>query len=149
MESHVFFNSLRVGEETEVEIEKGVRCMIKLIHIGTTVGEDGYRKFIFEINGFRRDIYVKDENSITAVFKTSVKMADEGNENHIAPPIKGTVMAVHVSVGEKVTKNQPLAVVEAMKMETEITSPKDGAISGVYVARGDSVEKGQLIIELE
>ncbi len=149
MESHVFFNSLKVGEETEVEIAKGVRCMIKLVHIGTKVGEDGYRKFIFEINGFRRDIYIKDENSITAVFKTTVKMADAGNANHISPPIKGTVMAVHVSIGEKVKKNQPLAVVEAMKMETEITSPKDGTISNILVAQGDGVEKGQLIMELE
>jgi len=149
MESHVFFNSLRVGEETEVELAKGVRCIIKLIHIDSKVGEDGYRKFIFEINGFRRDIYVKDENSIPAVFKTTVKMADPGNICHIAPPIKGTVMAVHVTVGEKVKKNQPLAIVEAMKMETEITSPKDGVISNIYVNQGDSVEKGQLIIELE
>ncbi|NMC55641.1 MAG: pyruvate carboxylase [Eubacteriaceae bacterium] len=149
MESHVFFNSLKVGEETEVEIAKGVRCMIKLVHIGTKVGEDGYRKFIFEINGFRRDIYVKDENSIPAVFKTTVKMADAGNANHISPPIKGTVMAIHVSAGEKVKKNQPLAVVEAMKMETEITSPKDGTISNILIAQGDGVEKGQLIMELE
>lgn len=149
MDSHVFFNSLKVGEETEVEIAKGVRCMIKLVHIGTKVGDDGYRKFIFEINGFRRDIYVKDENSITAVFKTTVKMADAGNVNHISPPIKGTVMAIHVSVGEKVKKNQPLAIVEAMKMETEITSPKDGTISNILIAQGDAVEKGQLIMELE
>lgn len=149
MESHVFFNSLRIGEETEVEIAKGVRCMIKLVHIGNSVGEDGYRRFIFEINGFRRDIYVKDENSIPAVYQTTVKMAQEGNENHISPPIKGTIMAVHVSVGEKVKKNQPLAIVEAMKMETEITAPKDSVISSVNVQKGDSVEKGQLIIELE
>jgi pyruvate carboxylase len=145
----VFLNSLRIGEETEVEIAKGVRCMIKLVHIGNSVGEDGYRRFIFEINGFRRDIYVKDENSIPAVYQTTVKMAQEGNENHISPPIKGTIMAVHVSVGEKVKKNQPLAIVEAMKMETEITAPKDSVISSVNVQKGDSVEKGQLIIELE
>ncbi len=149
MDSHVFFNSLKLGEETEVELEKGVRCMIKLVHIGGNVGEDGYRQFVYEINGFRRDIYVKDEHSLPAVYQKTVKMAEEGNEKHIGPPINGTVMAIHVSVGETVKKNQPLMIVEAMKMETEITSPIDSTIAAIHVSQGDGVEKGQLMIELK
>lgn len=149
MDSHVFFNSLKLGEETEVELEKGVRCMIKLVHIGSNVGEDGYRHFVYEINGFRRDIYVKDEHSLPAVYQKTVRMAEEENEKHISPPINGTVMAIHVSVGEEVKKNQPLMIVEAMKMETEITSPIDSVIAAIHVSQGDGVEKGQLMIELE
>ena len=46
-------------------------------------------------------------------------------------------------------KNQSLCVVEAMKMETEVTSPCDGVIKDVLVQELDSVKSGQLLVEFE
>jgi pyruvate carboxylase len=149
MESHAFFNGLAVGEETEVEVAKGIRCIVKLIHIGKEIDQDGNREFIYEINGFRRNVYVKDEKSKPTAMQQSTRLADVNNKNQVSPPINGTMIRINVEIGEEVKKNQPLAVVEAMKMETEILAPHDSKISHIYVSQGDTVEKGQLIMELE
>ena len=76
-------------------------------------------------------------------------MADENNEKHIASPIPGNVIKVEVNIGDEVKKNQPVCVVEAMKMETEIVSKTDGVIKDIYVKQQDTVKAGQLVIELE
>jgi oxaloacetate decarboxylase alpha subunit len=47
-----------------------------------------------------------------------------------------------------VQKNDPLLVVEAMKMETAISAPKSGTISDVYVSDGDAVAVGDPLVAI-
>ena len=54
-----------------------------------------------------------------------------------------------VKAGDTVTARQGLVVVEAMKMENEITSPKDGRVKEVGVSDGQSVEVGRLLVVVE
>lgn len=54
-----------------------------------------------------------------------------------------------VKEGEEVKAGQPIAVIEAMKMETNIISAIDGVIDKIYVNQGDQVVSGQLIAKLE
>ena len=54
---------------------------------------------------------------------------------------------VLVHAGDDVKTGETLLVLEAMKMETEVTAPKDGKIGSVNVADGDSVQGGQVLIE--
>jgi biotin carboxyl carrier protein len=61
----------------------------------------------------------------------------------------GRVLRVLVKAGDTVTARQGLVVVEAMKMENEITSPKDGRIKEVGVSDGQSVEVGRLLVVVE
>jgi acetyl-CoA/propionyl-CoA/long-chain acyl-CoA carboxylase, biotin carboxylase, biotin carboxyl carrier protein len=63
----------------------------------------------------------------------------------IVTPMQGTVLAVEVSEGDEVTPGQVVCVVEAMKMENEITSPRAGTVSGLSVEPGESVSSGQVI----
>jgi acetyl-CoA/propionyl-CoA carboxylase biotin carboxyl carrier protein len=63
----------------------------------------------------------------------------------VVSPMQGTVLAVEVSEGEDVTAGQVLCVVEAMKMENEITAHHDGVVTELSVAAGDAVQSGQLI----
>ena len=51
----------------------------------------------------------------------------------------GTVIAVHVTIGDTVAKGQAVAVVEAMKMEHSLTAPFDGTVADVHAAVGAAV----------
>ena len=64
-------------------------------------------------------------------------------------PVAGVVVRVIAQVGQEISDSDPLMVVEAMKMETEITSPKSGKIAKINAGPGDSVKTGQVLVELE
>ena len=61
----------------------------------------------------------------------------------------GRVLSVAVKVGDEVTANQGVMVIEAMKMENELKSPKAGKVVEVKVTAGQTVEKGELLIVIE
>jgi len=63
----------------------------------------------------------------------------------IVTPMQGTVLAVEVAEGDEVEAGQVVCVVEAMKMENEITSPRAGTVSGLSVEPGQPVSNGQVI----
>lgn len=64
-------------------------------------------------------------------------------------PIAGTVTQVNVGPGDAVSANQVLLVMEAMKMETNISSAGAGVVRSVSVAVGDSVTQGDVLVEFE
>jgi propionyl-CoA carboxylase alpha chain len=63
-------------------------------------------------------------------------------------PMPGKILAVRVAAGDTVTKGQPLVVLEAMKMEHEVTSPSAGTVEQVLVAAGEQVEAGAVLVVL-
>ncbi len=69
--------------------------------------------------------------------------------NTIKAPMPGLILDIHIKVGQKVVENDPLLILEAMKMENIISSPRDGLIKSISVENGDAVEKNQLLIEFE
>jgi len=64
-------------------------------------------------------------------------------------PIAGVVQKVVAEVGQTVAVDDLLAVLEAMKMETKITSHVAGTVKKIYVGPGEAVKSGQIIIEFE
>ena len=71
---------------------------------------------------------------------------DDGSIRALMP---GRIISVNVSVGDHVSVDQPILVMESMKMENTITAPKDGTVTAVHVGEGDSVQHGQTMIEVE
>jgi biotin carboxyl carrier protein len=63
-------------------------------------------------------------------------------------PIAGRVTAVLVEVGGTVRKNEPVILIDAMKMEVPIGPVVDGSVKAIHVGPGDSVKAGQLLFEL-
>ena len=63
----------------------------------------------------------------------------------VVSPMQGTVLAVEVSEGDEVSEGQVICVVEAMKMENEITAHRHGQVTGLSVAAGEAVKTGQVI----
>lgn len=143
LESHVFFDGLVPGETTEVEIEHGKTLIIKYIGLGD-LNDDGTRTVIYELNGAQREVVIKDKNAVT-VYK-DVVMADKNNVGEISSPLPGAVSSILVEEGDEVEENQTIAMVEAMKMETNITATKTGIIDKICIKPGETVKAGELII---
>jgi biotin carboxyl carrier protein len=59
------------------------------------------------------------------------------------------VIKFYVAEGDKVRKNQTLAVVEAMKMENELKSPGDGTVKKIHTSAGDLVDTNKPLLEIE
>lgn len=70
-------------------------------------------------------------------------------ELRVVAPMPGRVVRVLVKPGDEVALRQGLVVVEAMKMENEISAPRAGRVKDVAVEPGQSVESGRLLVTLE
>ena len=75
--------------------------------------------------------------------------ASGGSTGSVSSPIAGTVVEVKCKVGDTVTKDQPLLVIDAMKMNTSIASPLAGRVAKINVAAGDTVRENQPLVEIE
>jgi len=64
-------------------------------------------------------------------------------------PVTGIVIKVNVEPGQAVEANDPIMVLEAMKMETNVTAHAAGKVKKVRVAKGDSVKVNQVVVEFE
>ena len=140
-----FLYGLKLGEEIEVEIEKGKTLIIKLSSIGEPQ-HDGTRVMYFEFNGQSRELVIQD---LTVEVDGSIALkADPSNPNQIGATMPGTVLKVVVSKGSPVKRGDHLLITEAMKMETTVQAPKDGVVKEVYASAGDAISTGDLLIEL-
>ena len=64
-------------------------------------------------------------------------------------PIAGVVVRINAQAGQQIQVNDPLLVLEAMKMETNITSPVSAKIKSVKAGIGEAVKTGQVVVEFE
>ena len=146
LESHIYFYGLKKGEECEVEIEEGKILTIKLIDIDDTK-ENGYRTVTFELNGMIREVEIRDKNYCGNI-KDIVK-ADMNNPLQIGASIPGKVVKILVQENDVVKQNQPLIIIEAMKMETIIVAKSDGKIKSIKVSQDEIVSDKQLLLVME
>lgn len=143
--STIFFYGMKLGEDTTIEIAKGKTLLIRLLSVGH-VDEDGNRTVFFKLNGQTRNINVLDRS--VKVDKKENKKVDKANENQIGSPLQGMLSKLMVKKGDAVKKNQPLFVIEAMKMETVITATADGIISYTELKEGTLVSNDDLVLEV-
>lgn len=148
MPSDVFFYGLNEGESFDMSSSEGSSRNVKLISIGK-IDQEGFRPFTFEVDGFRREVYIEDEQTVQSHFRKQVRLADENDPKQIGSPIPGNIVKVMVKTGDQIKKGQAVAVVEAMKMETEILSKIDGVISAVHIETTQSVKAQELLMEIE
>jgi len=74
---------------------------------------------------------------------------DAGDEKMCHSPINGLVISVHVAPGQTVEPNDLIIVLEAMKMETQVTARHKATVKNVLVAPGDSVKVHNALVEFE
>ena len=71
-----------------------------------------------------------------------------GNATPVTSPLPGVIIEISVKEGQAVKAGQKVAVLEAMKMENEITAPQDGTVTGIHVAKGDSILEGATVVTI-
>lgn len=70
-------------------------------------------------------------------------------EGDLLAPMPGVVVALYTSPGARVAAGETLMVLEAMKMQHEITAQQDGVIKEVFFAEGEQVKAQDLLVEME
>lgn len=63
-------------------------------------------------------------------------------------PMPGTILKVLVNIGDEVKENQPLMILEAMKMENEVVANHAGKVAGIHVNQGQVVNAGDALITI-
>jgi len=140
-----FFFGMTEGEEITIEMDRGKTLLIELTSIGNPDGL-GMVPLFFKVNGQIRVVQVKDETIKVEEIKN--EKAVDNNSKHIGAPLQGSISQILVKPNEEITKNQPLFVIEAMKMETTITANEEGIIKRVVLNPGDMAASEDLVIEL-
>lgn len=140
-----YLYGLEPGVEHVVEIAKGVQLYVGLEAIGSPDAK-GFRTVMATLNGQLRPINIRDRK--IAVDVVSAEKADPANLAHVAAPFAGvvtlqTVEGAHVEVG------QPVATIEAMKMEATITATSAGTVRRLAIAKTQAVDAGDLLIVVE
>lgn len=67
----------------------------------------------------------------------------------ITSPLPGTVWEIKVEVGQEISEDEVVLILEAMKMENEILSDDAGVVKSILVNKGDLVKAGESLIEIE
>jgi len=148
MGSDIYFHGLAEGESCEIEVKTGKTLVIKLLEIGR-VDLEGNRSIVFEVNGNRRAVSIHDKNSEVKTKDSFKQMANPDDPCEIGSSIPGTVSKILVKAGDKVEENQTIAIIEAMKMETNISASISGTVESILVKEADEVGSGELLIKLE
>jgi 3-methylcrotonyl-CoA carboxylase alpha subunit len=98
-----------------------------------------------ELHVFRRGRHVSLTLSRT---EDALQVAAGAELGSLLTPLPGTIVAVHVATGQRVTRGAPLVTVEAMKMEHTLTAPYDGVVSRIAFGMADRVQAGAILVEL-
>ncbi|MBL4587248.1 MAG: pyruvate carboxylase, partial [Flavobacteriales bacterium] len=140
-----FFYGMKLREETLVEIGEGKNIIIELLSIGSA-DENGMRTLFFRVNGQTRNIEVQDKS--LNIERITHEKANRDDAAQMGAPLQGLLSLVLVGKGDKVKKNQPLFIIEAMKMETTVTALASGEIERVVLKDGTLVEADDLVLVL-
>jgi pyruvate carboxylase len=140
-----FFYGMKAGEETTIEIAKGKTLLIRLLSIGPA-DDRGMRTVFFKLNGQTRNIEIQDKS--VKVTTAENRKVDKLNPAHIGSPLQGLLSKVFVKAGDMVKKNQPMFMIEAMKMESNITAIADCVVKSIVLKEGTIVNTDDLVLEV-
>ncbi len=139
--------------DTHLATVDGAALPVRLIqHEGTCL--------TFEIEGRRSSVQTVKLGQTVHIWQNSrhdrVNIRDHGsveeghsNSDHILAPMPGLLAKLYVAEGAEITKGQPVAMLEAMKMEHVLTAPRDGVIGKVNVQEGAQISDGMVLVALE
>jgi pyruvate carboxylase len=140
-----YLYGLEQGREHIIEISRGVQLFVGLEAIGSPDSK-GERTVMATLNGQLRPINVRDRK--IAVNTVSAEKANLNDPFQVAAPFAG-VVTLQLVEGTPVEVGQPVATIEAMKMEATITATSAGIVRRLAVSKTQSVDAGDLIMVIE
>ena len=102
------------------------------------------KKYNVNVNGTAYEVTVEEVVGGAAPAPAPVA-APAGAGEQVKSPMPGNILSVNVNVGDTVAEGQVLMILEAMKMENEISAPQDGTIASIDVRKGDTVNSGDVL----
>ena len=150
---------VNVGGQTEaIAVDRDGDTFRSEIHEVTIVGIRGNIAEL-HVDGRTHIVpFVMHESRVSFAFDGEtyiVDIAEKGSptrakhrDHSMSAPMPGVVLKILVSIGDVVTRGQPLLILEAMKMEHAIAAPRDGRVSAVNCSEGELVQPGVDLIEL-
>ena len=106
------------------------------------------KTFTIKVNNHIHTVEVKDKFDLL-LEKLGMSSAAGSKVNNVKAPMPGLIIDVKIKTGDSVKINDPLLILEAMKMENVLKSPGEGIVKSVTVKKGDKVEKNQILIEFQ
>ena len=141
-----FFYGMKIGEETLIELEVGKTIIIKLLSISEP-NEEGLRTVFFKVNGENSNLEVFDKS--LNIKKAENTKIDPSVPGQIGAPLQGSLYKLLVKKGQEIKRNDPLFVIEAMKMESTITAFNDGKVKSISLPEGSMVKQDDLVMTIE
>ncbi|PVW14300.1 pyruvate carboxylase [Marixanthomonas spongiae] len=141
-----FFYGMKLREEAIIELEEGKTIIVKLLSVGIP-NDEGVRIVFFSVNGENRFVEIKDK-SIKVEKEVHIPAAPE-DANQYGAPLQGMLYKMLVKKGQEIEANEPLFVIEAMKMETTVTANKAGKVKSITLKPGTMLMKGDLVVTVE
>ena len=106
------------------------------------------KKYSIRVNSSIYEVAISDHLDLL-IDKMGFALSSTKDVGLIEAPMPGLILDINVRVGQAVNEDDPLLILEAMKMENVITSPRDGIIKNVSVKKGEAVDKNHVLIEFE
>jgi pyruvate carboxylase len=143
LDTETFLYGLGADREIFIDIEPGKALVVQRTAVGE-LREDKTRQVFFMINGQPRSAVVFDKSAGGS--QSSRRKASPNAPGEVGAPMPGSVSALRVKAGQRVEENQPLCVLEAMKLETTVRAPFAGEVAEVFVKQGERVQGGELLM---
>ena len=106
------------------------------------------RRFYMTVDGIPEEIQLESTGP-EAQFQSKGKRRNASHDGHVTTTMPGNIVDVLVSEGDKVVAGDPVLIIEAMKMETEIKATTAGTINAIHIAKGDRVVPNEVLIEIQ
>lgn len=106
------------------------------------------KKYAIKVNNNTYEVAISDALDIL-IQSMGIERGRTKMVNAIKAPMPGLILEISVEVGQEVKENDPLLILEAMKMENSFLSPRNGIIKSIAIQKGMAVDKGQLLVEFE
>jgi oxaloacetate decarboxylase alpha subunit len=113
----------------------------------------GPEQYQVTVNGTQYDVVVSAGGEVSqvntsAAAPAAAAPAPASDAEDIVAPMAGTVIDILVNAGDSVDENEPVIIIEAMKMETEIRAVRAGTIQAIHVNKGDAIQVNQPLLSL-
>ena len=150
--TYSFFFGMKIGgtveipyQTAEMEVPQTIKIVLQRV---APLGHDNKRTLVFNVDGSRREVKVKETRSADETESNTV-LANPSDPSQIPSPLPGIVDKIYIKVGQSVSKGALLLSVAAMKMEVQVVAPKDGVVSKLCVQVGSKVDNKTLLLILQ